>query len=73
VIDGGIAHGRLITTGRRQANAVEVLSGLSEGERVASPVPPDLADGARVEVKQSARDDISVQRGAFLMPRSLPS
>ena len=51
VIDNGIARNRLITTGKRRPGAVEVLSGLSEGEKVVSPVPPDLADGARVEVR----------------------
>ena len=51
VIEDGIAHTRLVTTGRRSQNAVEVLSGLTEGEKIASPVPPNLADGARVEVR----------------------
>ena len=52
VIDQGIARNRLITTGRRQPNALEVLSGLSEGEKVVSPIPSGLADGARVEIRQ---------------------
>jgi len=51
-IDNGIARNRLITTGIRRAEAVEVLSGLSEGEKVVNPVPPGLVDGARVEVRQ---------------------
>jgi hypothetical protein len=29
-----------------------VLSGLSEGEKLVSPVPAGLTDGARVEVRQ---------------------
>ena len=52
VIDGGLARNRLITTGKRRPEAVEVLSGLSEGEKVINPIPPGLADGARVEVRQ---------------------
>jgi RND family efflux transporter MFP subunit len=52
VIDNGIARNRLITTGKRQPNLVEVLSGLSEGEKVVSPIPAELVDGARVEARQ---------------------
>jgi hypothetical protein len=33
-------------------NGVEVLSGLSDCERLVSPVPAGLTDGARVEVRQ---------------------
>jgi len=51
VIDDGVARNRLITTGRRNPAALEVLSGLSEGEQVVSPVPSGLPDGARVEVR----------------------
>jgi len=52
VIEDGAARGRLITTGTRFENAEEVLSGLSEGEKVIAPVPTGLMDGARVEVRQ---------------------
>jgi RND family efflux transporter MFP subunit len=52
VIDSSMARSRLITTGQRQPDAVEVLSGLSEGERVINPIPSGLADGAAVEVRQ---------------------
>ena len=52
VIDSSIARTRLITTGQRQPDVVEVLSGLSEGEKVINPIPPALADGAAVEVRQ---------------------
>jgi RND family efflux transporter MFP subunit len=51
-IEGGFAHTRLVTTGERRQTAVEVLSGLSEGEKLVSPVPWGLADGARVEIRQ---------------------
>jgi RND family efflux transporter MFP subunit len=51
-IEDGRARTRLVTTGERGPTGVEVLSGLSGGEKVVSPVPSDLADGARVEVRQ---------------------
>jgi RND family efflux transporter MFP subunit len=51
VVEDGAAHTRLVTTGRRLENTLEVLSGLSEGEAVIVPVPPRLADGARVEAR----------------------
>jgi hypothetical protein len=41
---------RLVTTGKRGPNGVELLSGLSESEKVVSPVPEGLADGVRVEM-----------------------
>jgi multidrug efflux pump subunit AcrA (membrane-fusion protein) len=52
VVENGVAHTRLITTGRRNSDAVEVLSGLNAGEKVVLPVPVGLQDGARVEVRQ---------------------
>jgi membrane fusion protein, multidrug efflux system len=52
VVEDGVAHTRLVTTGRRTAGAVEVLSGLTAGEKVVLPVPAGLQDGARVEVRQ---------------------
>jgi RND family efflux transporter MFP subunit len=51
VVESGAAHMRLVTTGRHGADAVEVLSGLSEGEKIVHPIPAGLADGARVEVR----------------------
>jgi RND family efflux transporter MFP subunit len=52
VVEDGTARDRLITTGRRSNGAVEVLSGLSAGEKVVAPVPAQLADGSKVEVRQ---------------------
>jgi len=52
VAEGGAAHNRLVTAGKRESGAVEILSGLSEGEKVVSPVPPGLSDGTPVEVRQ---------------------
>jgi RND family efflux transporter MFP subunit len=52
VVEEGVARTRLITTGQRSKDSVEVLSGLSAGEKVVAPVPAGLADGARAEVRQ---------------------
>ena len=52
VVENGAAHTRLITAGERARNSVEVLSGLSDGEKVIAPVPTGLSDGGRVEVRQ---------------------
>ncbi len=51
VVEEGAARNRLITVGRRSGDRVEILSGLTEGERVITPVPASLVDGARVEVR----------------------
>jgi RND family efflux transporter MFP subunit len=51
IIDAdGRARFRLIRTGRRVGNDIEVLSGLESGERFVVALPPGIADGARVEV-----------------------
>ena len=56
VAENGVARTRLITLGDKAPSGkekaeVEVLSGLSAGEKVVFPVPQSLTDGARVEVK----------------------
>ena len=50
-VEDGAAHARLVTTGERGAAGVEILSGLSAGEQVVSPIPAGLQDGAKVEVR----------------------
>ena len=50
VVNDGIARTRLITTGERVKDRVEVLSGLTPGEKLVLPIPPVLADGSAVEV-----------------------
>jgi len=45
----GIAHFRLVRTGRRLGDRVEVISGLAEGCRFVVNPPPGLMDGSRVE------------------------
>jgi len=52
VADGGVARTRLITVGEKVDDKVEVLSGLSAGEKVISPVPQHLSDGSRIEVNR---------------------
>ena len=49
VADSSYAHTRLVTIGQKSGDKVEVLSGLSAGEKVICPLPPGLTDGARVE------------------------
>lgn len=49
--DNAIARTRLITAGQKSNGRIEVLSGLSAGDKVIFPLPPGLADGARVEVR----------------------
>jgi RND family efflux transporter MFP subunit len=51
VADNGLARTRLITLGDKANQQIEVLSGLSAGEKVIFPAPQGLADGARIEVK----------------------
>lgn len=51
VVTGGVARGRMVTTGARQGTMVEILSGLSSGEKLVTPVPANLADGGKVEVR----------------------
>jgi RND family efflux transporter MFP subunit len=53
VVEGDRVRRRQVTIGIRGARTVEVVSGLGEGERIASPLPSGLADGARVRVKAS--------------------
>ncbi len=51
VADGEIARTRLVTAGEKANGQVEILSGLGTGEKVIVPIPPGLADGARVEAR----------------------
>jgi RND family efflux transporter MFP subunit len=51
VVDGGVARARLVTLGSGHEAGFEVLSGLSEGEAVVTPLPAALTDGGRVEVR----------------------
>jgi RND family efflux transporter MFP subunit len=52
VIDGDQVRRRVVEIGIRGARTVEVLSGLVDGERVASPAPANISDGHRVRLVQ---------------------
>lgn len=49
VVEQDRARSRMVSTGARAGDAVEILSGLKEGEIVIAPRPAGLADGAPVE------------------------
>ncbi len=51
VVDGGIARSRMVTAGASTGDGIEILSGLSAGETIINPVPSQLMDGSRVEVR----------------------
>jgi RND family efflux transporter MFP subunit len=50
LLDGGRAYKREVKLGIRGTRVVEVLSGLSEGDRVAAPTSAALSDGAYVRI-----------------------
>ncbi len=54
VIDGFRVHRRKVETGIRGTRAIEITSGLKEGDLVVASVPTGLADGARVSVTAAA-------------------
>jgi membrane fusion protein (multidrug efflux system) len=51
VVAGGRVVWREVEIGIRAARTIEILSGLQEGERVASPATAELTDGRSVRVK----------------------
>jgi RND family efflux transporter MFP subunit len=51
VAENGVARTRLITAGQKLRDRIEVLSGLTAGEKVIFPAPQSLSDGASVEVR----------------------
>lgn len=52
VAENNIVRLRMVTTGKRLNDTVEVLSGLNQGDRVIIPIPAGIADGAPIEVSQ---------------------
>ena len=50
VVEGNRVRKHRIEIGIRGARAIEVVSGLAETDRIASPMPQGLADGTRVRV-----------------------
>ena len=51
VIENGVAHARVVTSGEKRNGAVEILSGLVAGEKIVSPRPNNLLDGSKVEIQ----------------------
>jgi membrane fusion protein, multidrug efflux system len=52
VAEGGIARLRMVRVGEAREGWVEILSGLTAGERVITPWPSNLTDGSRVEASR---------------------
>jgi RND family efflux transporter MFP subunit len=52
IAENGVAHIRLITNGRTAKDRIEVLSGLTAGEKVIFPVPLGLSDGEKIEIRR---------------------
>ena len=53
MIDGNRVRRREVKIGIRGTRAVEIVSGLTDGERVASPASTDLTDGTRVRITET--------------------
>ncbi len=51
VVEDATAHMRLVKTGRRSGDSIEILSGLSAGEQVVVAAPAPLLDGQAVEIR----------------------
>ncbi len=51
VADAGVARSRFVTLGQNTSGGVEILSGLNPGEQVVFPVPANVSDGTKVEVR----------------------
>jgi len=54
VISGNKAEARLVKTGQREGDLIEILSGLKGGETIATDGAPFLTDGASIELAESA-------------------
>ncbi|MBX9599667.1 MAG: efflux RND transporter periplasmic adaptor subunit [Bryobacteraceae bacterium] len=50
IVENGVARRRLVTTGLRREDRVEILTGLSEGERIIFPNPREVPDGTAVTI-----------------------
>ena len=54
VVSGDHAERRSVTVGIRGTRAIEILSGLNEGDRVAVPFPASLGKGGRIHITEPA-------------------
>jgi RND family efflux transporter MFP subunit len=59
-VENGVARLRLLRTGYRDTEGVEVLAGLEAGEVIISAPPPELVDGRRVTARDST--DVGAKR-----------
>jgi hypothetical protein len=50
VIEGSTARKRIVEVGIRGTRQSEILSGLNDNDRVASPAKSELTDGTRVRI-----------------------
>ena len=50
VADGAVARLRLVSTGQKSKDRIEILSGLSPGELVVFPLPAGISDGAPIRI-----------------------
>lgn len=55
VVEGDTARLRFVTLGEARGTRLEILSGLTSGERIIVAPPPLLADGGRVAIQQAAK------------------
>ncbi len=55
VVEGDRARLRLITQGEAAGDRLEILSGLTAGEKIVVAPPPVLADGGRVAIQKASR------------------
>jgi RND family efflux transporter MFP subunit len=51
VVEDGVARTRLVSLGERNGAVIEVLSGISAGDRIVTPRPANLTDGGKVEIR----------------------
>ncbi len=68
VISGNKAEARLVKTGQREGDLVEILSGLKGGETIATDGAAFLTDGASIELAESVKlnlPEISIKRHVF--------
>jgi RND family efflux transporter MFP subunit len=55
VLDGDLVRLRKVEIGIRGTRSIEILSGLAEGERIASPMPAALSDGSSVRAVEGGK------------------
>lgn len=51
VAENGVARARMLSLGEVQGDLIEVLSGVSAGDRIVNPRPSNVSDGSRIEAR----------------------